>query len=151
MVFISVVRLYAALCSWGILYINNNYSNTEWCSVLGDPYSAFSGKQIVVRMEFPLRKHLSKWEKMLHSGSKIKAGGQSSRRLYWEETGSFSLSHSIFINSTCLGNDKQPDFNSWMERMTSYWKRNAIPKLYIKFPVVTDNDLSYTYKTSVLK
>jgi len=84
MLFTSVVTL----CSWGILYINNNYSNTEWCGVLGDLYSAFCGKQIVVRMESPLRKHLSKWWKILHSGSKFKAGGRGSSRPHWGEMGS---------------------------------------------------------------
>lgn len=151
MLFISAARLYATLCSWGILYINNNYSNTEWHSVLGDPYSAFSGRQIVVRMETPIRKHLSKWWKMLYSGSKFKTGGWGSRRPYWGEMGSFSLSHCIFINSTCLCNDKQPDINNWMEKITSYWNRDAILKLYMKFPIITGNDLSYTYKTFILK
>lgn len=92
MVVISVAQLYATLCILGILCINNNYSSTEQCSVLGDPYSAFCGKQIVVTMQSPFRKHLSKCGKMLHSGSKFKAGGRGSRRLYWGEMGSFSVS-----------------------------------------------------------
>lgn len=82
MVFINVLLLYATLCSWGTVYINNHYNNTEWCNVLGDPYYVFSGKQIVVRMDSPLRKHLSKWQKMLHSGNKYKAGGWGSRKPY---------------------------------------------------------------------
>lgn len=82
MVFIDVLLLRATLCSWGIVYINNNYNNPEQCSVLGDPYYVFCGKQIVVRMEFPLRKHLSKRRKMLHSGNKYKAGGWGSRKPY---------------------------------------------------------------------
>lgn len=59
---------YMPFCvSWGLLYTNKNYSNTEMHDVLGDPYSTFSGKQIVIMLESPFRKHLSKWWKMLHS------------------------------------------------------------------------------------
>lgn len=130
MLFISGVQLYTILCSWSILYITNNYSNKKRQGVLGGTYSAFSGKKIVVRMESPLRKYLTKWWKMLHSGRKFQAGGQGSRWPYWGEMGSFILSPCMFVNSTCLCNDKQPSINNCTEGITSHQKIEAIAKFY---------------------